>query len=114
MRTKIIIVTFIIGTSLLLAGCANSIKEKKAAHGKDETYVTVKTHQLSDSTWGYDILADGKPVIRQDIVPVLSGIHHFHTEAEARKTGERVIYNLKNKQTPSLDSADLKATGILR
>lgn len=103
--------TWFIGASLLLAGCANSVKNKPDAH-KGEIYVEVKTFALSPDTWGYEILADHKIMIKQDFIPAIQGKKPFTREIDAKNTGLQVIKNMRTKHTPTVDSLDLVHLGV--
>jgi len=58
--------------------------------------------------WGYDILVDKKLFIRQESVPVYSGLTGFPKEEQAAQTAALVIRKLKDKKSPVLTAADIQ------
>ena len=92
--------------SLILIGllflfiCCNSDKDWKLA--------TIKT----ETGWGYTISNQDKIVIKQTIIPVISKIKSFETEAEAAKTGNLVLQKLRNNISPTITKKELTLLAI--
>lgn len=93
---------------LLILGC----KRSQTSDHKGQMFVQVEAIQNADKSWGYQISADHKVVIKQEFVPVVPQKMGFKTKEDALKTGQQVIQNLKKKNSPILDSADLEHLGV--
>lgn len=82
--------------------------------------VESRTYETQDSIgrpsgWGYDLYVNGKRTIHQPIIPAVSGNIPFHTEADARKTGEFAAEKMQESGTfPSVSAHDLDSLGITR
>lgn len=70
--------------------------------------------QYNDSLgWGYVILNNDQPYIRQPHIPAVAGMKGFKTEQDAIKTAEYVIYKLeKNIFPPSITIEELDSLEI--
>jgi hypothetical protein len=80
---------------------------------KDKEYVFVELHTFhSPLGWGYDILADKKVFIHQDIIPVLPVRKGFRTEQDALTIGRKVLDRINKKQLFDVTRQDLKEVGI--
>lgn len=79
-------------------------------------YALIELQPIQLSTgWGYEILANGKPYIRQQFIPAIEGHHTFTTKEDALKVGNKVIEKMKQgEQLPSLSVEELKQMGVLR
>ena len=60
------------------------------------------------SGWGYDIIMEGKLVIHQEYIPVISQKKEFPTETKARQTAELVVSKLKNNKFPTLSETEVE------
>lgn len=80
---------------------------------KGNEYVFVELHTFQTPLgWGYDILADKKIFIHQDIIPVLSSKQGFRTEQDARTIGRKVLDRINKKLLYDVTPQDLKEIGI--
>jgi hypothetical protein len=82
---------------------------------KERGYALIELQpvQLSPG-WGYEILANGTPYIRQLFIPAVEGRHVFKTKEDALKVGSKVIEKMKQgEQLPSLSVEELKQMGVL-
>ncbi|MFV8321454.1 DUF4907 domain-containing protein [Flavobacterium sp. LS2R12] len=57
--------------------------------------------------WGYYITNNGKIIIKQAIIPVISENKSFKTEREALKVGNLVLQKLKDDLSPTVTKKDL-------
>ncbi|KAA9325990.1 DUF4907 domain-containing protein [Adhaeribacter soli] len=65
-------------------------------------------------TFGYEILKDGRPLIRQTSVPGLAGNKGFKTKDQAEKVAGLVIKKLKNgEMPPTITMEELKELNVL-
>lgn len=62
--------------------------------------LTYKVTQLPDKTYGYDILADGRLMIRQTSIPAMPGTEGFKTKRSAESVAALVIEKIKKGQMP--------------
>lgn len=80
--------------------------------------VEARTFEATDSTgkktgWGYDLYVDGKRTIHQPIIPAVSGNSAFHSEADAKKTGDYAAQKfMRTGQFPSITLDELDSLGI--
>ena len=83
---------------------------------KEHGYALIELQPIQLPTgWGYEILANGKPYIRQLFIPAIEGRHTFKTKEDALTVGNKVIEKMKQgEQLPSLSIEELKQMGVLR
>lgn len=63
--------------------------------------------------WGYQISNQGKPYIRQPMIPGITGEKGFKNAEQAEAAGKLVVHKLENKQfPPSLTAEELKELGV--
>lgn len=80
--------------------------------------VEARTFEATDSTgkktgWGYDLYVNGKRTIHQPIIPAVSGNSAFHSEADAKKTGDYAAQKfMRTGQFPSITLDELDSLGI--
>ena len=108
----------------LILSCNNAQKNNpadKEKSTKDIIPVKIETRIFMNDTiagsnlsgFGYDILVDGKPYIHQPLIPTVSGLTGFASEADARKTAEYVSIKLKRTGVlPALSREELDSLGI--
>lgn len=100
---------------LVCAGVA--CKNKRQAAGpqpgnKDSMILlTVKPFEYNGG-WGYNILADNKPYIHQNLVPAVQGTHVFLTEEDAKKAGNLVVQKIIKTGRFAIDSMEIINAGI--
>lgn len=69
---------------------------------------------LSDNTWGYDILVDGRLKIHQPSIPCLPGNEGFKTREGAKKVARLVIGKMeKGQMPPSVTQEEMKKLEVL-
>ncbi len=83
---------------------------------KERGYALIELRPLQvDSGWGYEILANGKPYIRQKFIPAIEGHHAFKTKEDALTVGNKVIEKMKQgEQLPSISMEELQQMGVLK
>lgn len=79
---------------------------------KGEAYVTSKTFYTDSLGWGYEILVNNKRLIRQEIIPVVSGRKGFVSEAEAATVAKLVIRKMSTTKFPTVTQQELDSCGI--
>ena len=62
--------------------------------------------------WGYEIFVNNKVYIHQDVIPAMQGNKHFASKKEAKLVGKLVLKKLMNKETPAVNTGELKQLGI--
>jgi len=62
----------------------------------------------SDSGWGYEVVARGKPYIHQPYIPAVEGQTPFSSRHSARKTGRFVIKKLREHKSPSVSREEVR------
>ncbi len=66
------------------------------------------------TSWGYAITVEGKPFIRQEYIPGLSGRVPFSSKKDAKKVVNLVIEKLENGQSPTITQEDLTGINFVR
>ena len=115
------LITSILIIAALAAGCANGgQKQVENAHLKYDTTVHGRTYSVEteplDTASGYlyTVSVDGRKFIKQTIIPVVEGFHHFETAEDALNTGKVVVSKMiHSADLPSLTREDLIKLGIL-
>lgn len=62
--------------------------------------------------YGYQIELDNKLLIRQEYIPILSGKKPFANAQDAKRTADKIISKLQNKESPILTLSELKELQI--
>jgi Domain of unknown function (DUF4907) len=108
---KWVTVFLIIAIGLALAGGYWLKKKREKERNKDYVQLELQAIQ-TPSGWGYDITADKKLYIHQDIIPVWPGRHSFRTKEQALTIGQKVMDRVSRKQLPDVTLQDLEEAGI--
>jgi hypothetical protein len=75
--------------------------------------LTVETVN-GEKGWGYNILKDGKPFIRQANIPSLPGNKGFDSEEKAKTVADFILYKIQNGiMPPSTNRTELDSLGVL-
>lgn len=72
----------------------------------------ISTFQHSEG-WGYAILVEEEPIIRQPYIPAVSGVKPFKTECQARKAGQLVIKKINKGGVPLITYEELDSLGVV-
>lgn len=72
----------------------------------------ISTFQHSEG-WGYAILVEEEPVIKQPYMPAVSGLKTFETEQQARKAAELVIKKIEKGYVPLITYEELDSLGVM-
>lgn len=98
-------------------GLSAQAETTTAAFPRTPTRATI-THRLIDApngTFGYEILADGKLLVRQTNVPGQPGNNGCATKADAEKLAALVADKVKRgEMPPTVSSTELNALKIIR
>ena len=70
-----------------------------------------QTFPMGDG-YGYEIAFQDKVIIRQEYIPILEGKKPFPTAMDAKRTADKVISKLMNKESPILSAKELKELKI--
>ena len=62
--------------------------------------------------WGYEIFINNKRYIHQEVIPAVAGNKYFASEREAELVGKLVLRKMMNKETPTVNTGELKQLGI--
>jgi hypothetical protein len=108
---KWVTVFLIIAIGLALAG--GYWLKKKRERESNKAYMQLELQAIQTASgWGYDITADKKLYIHQDIIPVWPGRHSFRTKEQALTIGRKVLDRINRKQLPDVTLQDLEEAGI--
>lgn len=62
--------------------------------------IFVNIFEVKTGFWGYEIFIDGKPYIRQEIIPSISGVHYFENKEKARQFADFVAEKIRSGKIP--------------
>ena len=62
--------------------------------------------------YGYQIELESRVLIKQEYIPILKGKKPFATSKDAKRTADKIIYKLQNKESPILTISELKELQI--
>lgn len=104
-------------TLFFLILCSFSLFSQQSLTAKQQSFPTTKatdkiTYKIIDAgnnTFGYDIISNGKPMIRQTTIPGLSGNEGFKTKQQAENVAKLAIEKInKGAIPPSITIEELK------
>jgi len=75
---------------------------------KDPEKFSSRTFRSSVSGWGYDILVEGKLLIHQESIPVLTGRTGFPEKEQAERTATLIINKMKKGRLPTVTTFELE------
>jgi hypothetical protein len=78
---------------------------------KGQMFIELKAIQTPKG-WGYDILADGRIFIHQNIIPAVPGEYGFRTKEDALAVGQKVYQRVLANQIPMVSIEEIKALGV--
>lgn len=92
---------------------ATQQKEKNNPYAKAK--ITTKIIPAANKTFGYEILLNGKTLVRQPSIPAMPGNDGFSTKNKAQKVADFVVKKIrKNEMPPTVTIEDLKKMGVLK
>ncbi len=62
--------------------------------------------------WAYEISINNKRYIYQDCIPAVQGNKRFENKRDAELVGRLVMKKILNKETPTVDTGELKQLDI--
>lgn len=75
------------------------------------TYIII---DAPNSTFGYDVLMDGKLMIHQTSIPAMPGNDGFSSKDDAAKVAELVMYKIrKGEMPPTVTTEELKSLHVI-
>lgn len=112
MKKKIIILTTVL--FFILAARAqvqpkqqeNSDIKFPSAGAYANTKLSYKIIDAANHTYGYDVYADGRLMIKQKSIPAMPGNEGFKTKADAEKVAQLVIGKIKKSEMPPTVSVE--------
>ena len=69
-------------------------------------------YEIDENKFGYEIHLQGKPFIKQEIIPAIEGNHPFKDSLDALKTLDKVLELLNKGEKPSLTKTDIQKLKI--
>jgi hypothetical protein len=103
------------GTSITADEAAGKkeVKQQKNTYANAE--ITIKIIPAANSTFGYDILLYGRPLVHQQNIPGLPGNDGFTTKERAETVAEFVVKKIRNNEMPpTVTIEDLNNMGVLK
>jgi hypothetical protein len=92
---------------------ATQQKEKNNPYANAE--ITTKIIPSANKTFGYEILLNGKTLVRQPSVPAMPGNNGFTTKERAQKVADFVVKKIKkNEMPPTVTIKDLNSMNVLK
>ena len=103
-RLFAVCILFIIG----FQACHDPSSGDHRRSGSDtKMVISLKTFKTDSGYWGYEILADKKVYIHQEIIPALDGNRPFPGKKDALKVGRAVMQKIKTQQSPTLSKEEV-------
>ena len=101
------------------AGKKEVKKEATQQKEKNNPYtnakITTKIIPSANKTFGYEILLNGRTLVRQPNIPTLTGNEGFTTKEKAQKVADFVVKKIRNNEMPpTVTIDDLKKMGVLK
>lgn len=88
-------------------------KEKSNPYAKAE--ITTSIIPSVNKTFGYEIIVNGKILVRQPSIPALPGNDGFTTKKRAQKVADFVVKKIRNNEMPpTVKIDDLNKMGVLK
>jgi hypothetical protein len=78
---------------------------------KGKMFIELKAIQTPKG-WGYDILANGKIFIHQNVIPAIPGGYGFRTKEDALAVGMKVYRRVLDNEIPMVSLEEIKALGV--
>ncbi|MBO9151036.1 DUF4907 domain-containing protein [Chitinophaga sp. GCM10012297] len=72
------------------------------------------TTEKTVNGWAYRITHKGKPLIYQENIPAIPGLHPFKSRNDAQRTGELVLNKLENHAHPALSIREIDSLQLTR
>ena len=90
------------------------IQAEKKANPYANANLKTEVFSNPDKTFGYQVLLNGSPMIRQPNIPGVPGNAGFRDESKAKKTAELVLLKIrKNIMPPAITTEELDSLGVL-
>ena len=75
----------------------------------------VRTYQIKDKEWGYDIYLNGALYIHQPNIPAIQGKSGFKSKKDAKRVGELAKQKiLENVMPPRITVEELDSLGVVK
>lgn len=78
---------------------------------KPNTEIEVEVYTVNNG-YGYLLNENGKVLIKQDFIPIISGKKAFCTSQDAKKTGDLVKQKIIDKKSPAITISELKQLNL--
>ena len=108
---KIITYILVFFTITLVATYFSSLIYKQEEMRKLNTQLELVIRQTKYG-WSYEIFKNETMLVKQDLIPGVSGKQYFKTKNDAKKIGLLVLSKLRNNQPPLIYAKDLEVNGI--
>ena len=82
-----------------------------ACHQPSKTNIQLQTVN-DNGYWAYEISINNKRYIYQDYIPAVQGNKRFENKRDAELVGRLVMKKILNKETPTVDTGELKQLDI--
>lgn len=92
-----------------------AIQQKEKSNPYARAKITAKIIPSANKTFGYEIIVNGKTVVRQPNIPALSGNEGFTTKKRAQKVADFVVKKIRNNEMPpTVTIKDLNSMNVLK
>jgi protein involved in ribonucleotide reduction len=103
------------GTSISADEAAGKKEVKEQKNPYANAQISIKIIPSANKTFGYEILLNGKPLVRQLNIPALPGNDGFATKERAQKVADFVVKKIQNNEIPpTVTIEDLNKMGVLK
>ncbi len=97
-----------------VVSCSDKQETKATIVEKNGTVFKAEAFRVDSSGWGYIIYKDGKPYIKQHLIPSVNGVFLFENANHAQIVADFVLNRmLTQKGLPSISVEELDSLGVL-
>lgn len=93
--------TIVLLTAVAISAAIFLLNRQPAKRFSSDTFLT-------SSGWGYNILVNGKLLIRQESIPAYAGETGFPTKEQAEKAATLIINKMKRSEPPVVTTFEIQ------
>ncbi len=98
-----------------IKGKKGATQQKEKNHPYANAQISTKIIPSANKTFGYEILLNGRPLVRQLSIPALPGNDGFATKGDAQKVADFVVKKIRNNEMPpTVTIEDLNSLSVLK
>jgi hypothetical protein len=92
-----------------------NVLQKEKCNPYEKAKITTRIISSVNKTFGYEIVVNGKTLVRQPNIPALPGNDGFTTKKRAQRVADFVVRRIRNNEMPpTVTVEDLQKMGVLK